>query len=95
MDAKEIVELCDESEGCTHAPGVQCHHKYARSKLAGYFDVARARQYAALLEVLENPATCTCTFYDLGELEPPPNCPRCLALIEDGDFEQPKEQPVS
>ena len=41
---------------------------------------ARARQYAALLDALEDPATCTCTFYDLGELEPPPNCPRCLAL---------------
>ena len=44
-------------------------------------ELEKARErYAAMLEVLEDPATCTCTFYDLGELEPPPNCPRCKAL---------------
>ena len=49
------------------------------TSLKAELEKARER-YAALLEVLEDPATCTCTFYDLGELEPPPNCPRCKAL---------------
>ena len=42
-------------------------------------------------EALEDPATCTCTFYDLDELEPPPNCLRCAAIKAGEAFKKQHE----
>ena len=71
-----------EQSSCTH------EHPWCRDCAFDVEVVALAAQQHKALEV---PATCTCTFYDLGELEPPPHCPRCLAIKAAKSFKEKYE----